>query len=60
MHGTAEQLLDSVGRYRRSGVTDLVLSAMSPEALQGGRSRLVEQLERFAAEVIGPAGRGAG
>lgn len=52
MHGTAEQLRDMVGRYREIGVTDLVLSAMSPEALQGGRGRLVEQLERFAAEVM--------
>ncbi len=54
MHGTAEQLRDAVGRYREIGVTDLVLSAMSPAALEGGRSRLVEQLEHFAAEVLAP------
>ena len=52
MHGTAEQILDTIGRYAEIGVTDIVLSAMSPEALAGGRSRLVEQLERFATEVI--------
>jgi hypothetical protein len=27
---------------------------MSPEALHGGRSRLVDQLERFAAKVMAP------
>lgn len=52
MHGSAEQLIDTVGRYREVGVTDIVLSAMSPEALDGGRARLVAQLERFAAEVM--------
>lgn len=54
MHGTAEQLVDMVGRYGEVGVTDIVLSAMSPEALDGGSSRLISQLERFAAEVMGP------
>ena len=53
MHGTVEQLREAVGRYAEVGVTDLVLSAMSPEALAGGRTRLVEQLERFGAEVMG-------
>jgi alkanesulfonate monooxygenase SsuD/methylene tetrahydromethanopterin reductase-like flavin-dependent oxidoreductase (luciferase family) len=55
MHGTAEQILDTIGRYAEIGVTDIVLSAMSPEALAGGRSRLVEQLEHFASEVMVPA-----
>ena len=41
-----------VGRYAEVGVTDLVLAAMSPEALVGGRSRLVDQLERFNTEVV--------
>ncbi|MEA3214845.1 MAG: hypothetical protein QOJ19_1001 [Acidimicrobiia bacterium] len=55
MHGTAAQLLDTVGRYAEAGVTDVVLSAMSAEALAGGTSRLVDQLERFAADVMVPA-----
>ena len=55
MHGTAEQLRDMVGRYREIGVTDLVLAAMSPDAVLGGRGRLVDQLERFAAEVMAGA-----
>ncbi len=54
MHGTTEQLRDTVGQYREIGVTDLVLSAMSPAALQAGPSRLVDQLEHFAAEVMRP------
>jgi probable F420-dependent oxidoreductase len=57
MHGTAEQLRDMVGRYREVGVTDLVLSSMSPAALDGGRSRLVDQLEQFAGEVMIPERR---
>ena len=57
MHGTAEQLLDMVGRYADVGVTDVVLSAMSPEALAGGRSRLVDQLERFSSRGDGPGRR---
>jgi hypothetical protein len=28
---------------------------MSPDALVGGRAGLVERLERFAADVMGPA-----
>jgi probable F420-dependent oxidoreductase len=56
MHGTAEQLLETIGRYAEVGVTDLVLSSMSPEALSAGKSRLVDQLEGFATEVIAPAG----
>ncbi len=55
MHGTAALLVDMVGQYREVGVTDIVLSAMSPEALDGGPSRLVEQLEHFAAEVMAPS-----
>jgi len=57
MHGTAEQLRDMIGRYREVGVTDMVLSAMSPAALEGGRARLGEQLERFATEVMIPEQR---
>ena len=41
-------------RQVRDVASDLVLSAMSPAALEGGRSRLVEQLEHFAAEVLAP------
>ena len=55
MHGTADQLVDMVGRYADVGVTDVVLSAMSPEALAGGRHRLVDQLERFSTEVMARA-----
>ena len=52
MHGTAEQLLDMVGQYNEIGVTDIVLSAMSPAALSGGTSHLVDQLERFVEQVM--------
>jgi probable F420-dependent oxidoreductase len=55
MHGTVEQLADMVGQYTEIGVTDLVLSAMSPEALAGGPSKLIDQLERFSAEVMSRA-----
>jgi probable F420-dependent oxidoreductase len=59
MHGTAEQLRDAVGRYAEVGVTDLVLSAMSPESLAGGRARLVDQLERFTVDVMRAGGASA-
>jgi hypothetical protein len=47
MHGTADQLVDVVGRYAEVGVTDLVLSGMSSDP-----AALPDQLERFAAEVL--------
>ena len=59
MHGRAEQLLDTIGRYEEIGVTDLVLSARSAD----GTALLKEQLERFTDTVMArvtPSKRGAG
>lgn len=47
MHGTAEQLIDMVGRYHQVGVTDLVLSGMATDP-----HAIPEMMERFAADVI--------
>lgn len=47
MHGTAEQIVDMLGRYGELGVTDMVLSAMYLDP-----ASLTETLERFTADVM--------
>ncbi len=55
MHGTADQLLGMVERYREVGVTDMVLSTRSVDPQRGGTAALVDELERFAATVMSQA-----
>jgi hypothetical protein len=50
MHGTADQLLAVIDRYREIGVTDLVLSGMSSSP-----AAIPDLLERFASEVMARA-----
>ncbi|MCC6435102.1 MAG: TIGR03619 family F420-dependent LLM class oxidoreductase [Acidimicrobiales bacterium] len=50
LSGTAEQLIDMVGRYAEVGVTDLVLSGMAAEP-----AALPDLIERFAVEVMAKA-----
>ena len=50
MHGTADQLLTMIDRYRAVGVTDLVLSGMASDP-----AAIPDMLERFAVEVMAKA-----
>jgi probable F420-dependent oxidoreductase len=50
MHGTADQLLMMIDRYRAVGVTDLVLSGMASDP-----AAIPDMLERFAVEVMAKA-----